>query len=253
MDFSNVSAPKGVPSIGCLVHFDLEAYSRHNSVQFFNITTSKSAPSIQKVCFVHFDFETRFAPQRRELFQRPNFQTRPVEVLCTFRLRHGLCATSACICSSLISPLASLFFDPPKPQNIEKVWRLCYLFTHLHLLSSDSFPSLIFFSSAFLFSDSSHLCFSSVHIVGSLTSKLSAGTCVLCPLRQHICTPSTISWGQQVNDELDPRRSYYESIQPIPGPVFTPKVVYHTLSCQVQAHLNCEEHSINDVQAHENI
>ena len=34
-------------------------------------------------------------------------------------------------------------------------------FTHLHLLSSDLFSS-----------DSSHLCFSTVHIVGSFTSKL---------------------------------------------------------------------------------
>ena len=53
------------------------------------------------------------------------------------------------------------------------VSRLCYLFAHLHLLSSDS-SSLILFLLLSLFSDSSHLCFSSVHIVGSLTSKLPA-------------------------------------------------------------------------------
>ena len=39
--------------------------------------------------------------------------------------------------------------------------RLSYLFAHLPLLSSDLFSS-----------DSSHLCFSTVHIVGSFTSKL---------------------------------------------------------------------------------
>ena len=39
--------------------------------------------------------------------------------------------------------------------------RLSYLFAHLHLLSSDLVSS-----------DSSHLCFSTVHIVGSFTSKL---------------------------------------------------------------------------------
>ena len=39
--------------------------------------------------------------------------------------------------------------------------RLSYLFAHLPLLSSD-----------LVFSDSSHLCFSTVHIVGSLASKL---------------------------------------------------------------------------------
>ena len=43
--------------------------------------------------------------------------------------------------------LASLLFDPPEPQIIGKtqsVSRLSYLFAHLHLLSSDSFSSLIF-------------------------------------------------------------------------------------------------------------
>ena len=54
--------------------------------------------------------------------------------------------------------------------------RLFYLFAHLHLLSSDPFSSLIL--SLLLSSDSSHLCFS-VHIVGSLTSKLpSVGICM---------------------------------------------------------------------------
>ena len=46
--------------------------SRHNSVHFFNISTSKSGPSM--VCFVHFDLEMCFAPQRRALFRHRNFQ-----------------------------------------------------------------------------------------------------------------------------------------------------------------------------------
>ena len=45
--------------------------SRHTCVHFFNISTSKSAPDL--VCFVHFDFEMCFAPQRRALFQHLNF------------------------------------------------------------------------------------------------------------------------------------------------------------------------------------
>ena len=55
------------------------------------------------------------------------------------------------------------------------VSRLSYLFAHLHLLSSNPFFSLIFsllLFSSLLFFDSYHLCFSSVHIVRSLTSKL---------------------------------------------------------------------------------
>ena len=52
------------------------------------------------------------------------------------------------------------------------VLRLSYLFTHLHLLSSDSFSSTLLSSNLSLLSASALLCFSSVHIVGSLTSKL---------------------------------------------------------------------------------
>ena len=52
------------------------------------------------------------------------------------------------------------------------VLRLSYLFSHLHLLSSYSFSSTLLSSNLSLLSASSLLCFSSVHIVGSLTSKL---------------------------------------------------------------------------------
>ena len=94
-------------------------------------------------------------------------------------------ATTACNFSSLIWPagsapaaLASLLFDPPEPQIIGKpsVSRLSYLFSHLHLLSSDSFSSTLLSSNLSLLSASSLLCFSSVHIVGSLTSKLPSQT-----------------------------------------------------------------------------
>ena len=37
-----------------------------------HIATSKSGPKL--VCFVHFDFKMCFAPQRRTLFRRRNFQ-----------------------------------------------------------------------------------------------------------------------------------------------------------------------------------
>ena len=102
-------------------------------------------------------------------------------VFCTFSLRIVLRATTVCNFSSLIWPagsapaaLASLLFDPPEPQIIGKhnVSRLSYLFAHLHLLSSYSFSSTLLSSNLSLLSASSLLCFSSVHIVGSLTSKL---------------------------------------------------------------------------------
>ena len=89
-------------------------------------------------------------------------------------------ATTACNFSSLIWPagsapaaLASLLFDPPEPQIIGKTQWIAtfYFFAHLHLLSSYSFSSTLL-SNLSLLSASSLLCFSSVHIVGSLTSKL---------------------------------------------------------------------------------
>ena len=52
------------------------------------------------------------------------------------------------------------------------VSRLSYLFAHLHLLSSYSFSSTLLSSNLSLLSASSLLCFSSVHIVGSLEVKL---------------------------------------------------------------------------------
>ena len=45
--------------------------SRHNGVHFFDIATFKSGPDL--VCFVHFDFEMGFAPQRRALFRHLYF------------------------------------------------------------------------------------------------------------------------------------------------------------------------------------
>ena len=163
------------------------------------------------VCFVHFDFEMCFAPQRHALFPHRNCQKWSDVGFCTFWLRNVLRATTACtfphrncqkwsdvgFCtfwlrnvlrattgcnfSSLIWPagsapaaLASLLFDPPEPPEplgktpcfatfptFSRTW----IFFLLRL-------SLFWSSSSLLFSDSSHLCFSSVHIVGSLTSKL---------------------------------------------------------------------------------
>ena len=102
--------------------------SRHNGMHFFDISTSKSASEL--TCFVHFDFEMCFAPQRCAIF------------------------------SSLIWPagsapaaLASLLFDLPEPQIIGKTHcsRLSYLFAHLDLLSSETFSFWAFFFSSLLF------------------------------------------------------------------------------------------------------
>ena len=88
--------------------------SRHNGVHFFDISTSKSGPDL--VCFVHFDFETSFAPQRRALFHLSSDQLAP----------HP--------------PLYRAYFSNfwgHKSLEKHSVLRLSYLFAHLHLLSSD--------------------------------------------------------------------------------------------------------------------
>ena len=73
--------------------------SRHNSVHFFNIRTSKSGANMW--CFAHFDFEMCFAPQRRALFRHRNFQKwSDIGVFCTFWLPNVLRATTACTFST---------------------------------------------------------------------------------------------------------------------------------------------------------
>ena len=208
--FFDIWTSKSGPNPWCFEHFDLKmcfapqrrALFRH----FFDIRTSKSGP--RPSVFNTFDFKMCFAPQRRALF-RHRFQkwSEPL-VFWTFWLRNVLRATTACTFSTseppkvvripgvlniltskyasrhngvqfLISHLASWlctrrFSEPTfRPSGASNHWkntvfrgfptvsRICIFF----LLTL----SLLLFS---LLSASSLLCFSSVHIVGSLTSKL---------------------------------------------------------------------------------
>ena len=125
--FFDITTSKSAPTLVFFVHFDLEmcfaphrralfrhhnlekcsypwcslyiltwkCASRHKGVHFFGITTSKSGPNM--VCFVHFDSEMCFAPQRRALFRHHNFQKWSEHgVLCTFWLGNLLRGTFAC-------------------------------------------------------------------------------------------------------------------------------------------------------------
>ena len=99
---------------------------RHNGVQFFNILTSKSGP--QLTCFVHFDLEMCFSPQRRAIFQHLNFKKWSENVsFLTFWLGNVLLATAACNFWFLLWPhdsapaaLTSLLFDSPDTRIIGK-------------------------------------------------------------------------------------------------------------------------------------
>ena len=57
--------------------------SHNNRMHFFDISTLKNAPTL--VCFVHFALDLCFAPQRRALVQRLNFQKwSEIYVFCAF-------------------------------------------------------------------------------------------------------------------------------------------------------------------------
>ena len=144
--------------------------SRHNSVHFFDISTSKSGPNVKcfsfftckcvlhhngvhfstsqlpsMVCFARFDLEMCFAPQRRAIFRPAGRFSEP-----SFRPSGASNQWKN-----------TVFRDFP---TFSRAW-IFFLLTLSLLRSSLCCSSLLFF-------DSYHLCFSSVHTVGSLTSKL---------------------------------------------------------------------------------
>ena len=118
--FPTSQRPKVVRTCGAFNIFTSKCASRHNGMHFFDISTSKSGPDL--MCFVRFDFEICFAPQRRALFRHLNFQKwSEREVALAFSVANVLRATMACnfFISHLASAaLASLLFDPPEPQII---------------------------------------------------------------------------------------------------------------------------------------
>ena len=73
--FSTSQLPKVVRTWCVLYILTWKCASRLNGVHFFDILTSKSGPYM--VCFVHFDFEMCFAPQRRAIFHLSSGQLAP--------------------------------------------------------------------------------------------------------------------------------------------------------------------------------
>ena len=120
--FSTSQLLKVLRTWGVFIFFTCKCASRHNGVHFFGISTSKSGPNM--VCFVRFDFEMCFAPQRRA----------------TFHLSSDHMAVDP--------PLKRAYFSTLRShKSLEKhsLLRLSYLFAHLDLLSSETFSFLIFF------------------------------------------------------------------------------------------------------------
>ena len=199
--FSTSQLPKVARHWCVLYILTWKCASRHNGVHFFIISTSKSGPNL--VCFVHFDLEMCFAPQRRTLFRHRNFKKwSEVGVFCTFCVGNVLRATTACTfstsqlpkvvrhwcvlyiltwkCASrhngvhfFISHLASWvrtrrFSEPTfRPSGATNHWK--------NTVNRD-FPTFsricIFFLLIFSLLTLLTSAFSTVHIVGSFTSKL---------------------------------------------------------------------------------
>ena len=204
--------PKVVRTPSVLYIFTSKCASRHNGVHFFDIATSKSGPNPScfehfdfEMCFApqrralfrHLNFQrwsehgvlcTFWLRNVLRATAACTFSTSQLPkvvrewCVCTFWLRNVLRATTACNFSSLIWPtgsapaaLASLLFDPPEPQIIGKTQ--CFATFLPFRASASSFFWLFLFSDLLssnlsLLSASALLCFSSIHMVGSLTSKL---------------------------------------------------------------------------------
>ena len=130
--FSTSELPKVVRTRCVLYILTSKCASRHNGVHFFDISTSKSGPRLR--CFVHFDLEMRFAPQRRAIFHLSSGHMRP----------HG----------SAPAALASLLFRPSGAPNHWKnrVFRDFPTFSRICIFFLLTLALLLFFLLIFLFS-----------------------------------------------------------------------------------------------------
>ena len=123
--FSTSQLPKVVREWCVLYILTSKCASRHNGVHFFDISTSKSGPN--PWCFVHFDFEMCFAPQRRALFRHLNFQKWSEH--CVLYILSSKCASRHNCVQFFISHLASWlrtrrFSEPTfRPSGATNHWK----------------------------------------------------------------------------------------------------------------------------------
>ena len=106
---------------------------------------------------MHFDLEMRFAPQRRAISRHPQPKTGPSMVCFVY--------------SMLPHQNFQKWFGAGVFVDFEMCFVTAACISRMTLSLSLFYSSLLLFSSTLLFY-SSRLCFSSLHIVGSLASKL---------------------------------------------------------------------------------
>ena len=90
--FSTSEPPKVARTCSVLYILTSKCASRHNDVHFFDIRTSKSGANMW--CFVHFDLEMCFAPQRRALFRHRNFQKWSEPLRCFWHFDFEMCGAN---------------------------------------------------------------------------------------------------------------------------------------------------------------
>ena len=140
--------PKVVRTPGVLYILTSKCASRHNGVHFFDIATSKSGPSM--VCFVHFDLDMCFAPQRCATFSTSQLP-KVVRRWCVLYILTSKCASrhNGVHCFYISTSKSGPTLRSLKSLEKHSVSRLSYLFAHLHLLSSGSFSSTLLSSNLF--------------------------------------------------------------------------------------------------------
>ena len=115
--FFDIWTSKSGPRPSVFNTFDLEILLRATTACTFSTSQLPKVVRSWK-CFVHFDLEMCFAPQRRALFQHCNFQkwSEPL-VFCAFWLRNVLRATTACTFSTSQLP------------KVVRSWGVLYILT----------------------------------------------------------------------------------------------------------------------------
>ena len=146
---STSQLPKVVRACGVFNILTSKCASRHNGVHFFDIATSKSGPDL--VCLYILTWKCASRHNGVHFFI-----SHLARWLCTRRFSEPTFRPSG----------ATNHWKNTVFRDFPTFSRICIFF----LLTLSLLWSSLFYSS--LLSASAHLCFSSVHIVGSLTSKL---------------------------------------------------------------------------------
>ena len=169
--FSTSEPPKVVRTWCVLYILTSKCASRHDGVHFFDISTAKSGQNV--VCFVHFGLRNVLRATTACTFSTSQLP-KVVRTWCVLYILTWKCASRHNGVQFFISHLASSlrtrrFSEPTfRPSGAPNHWK--------NTVFRD-FPTFsricnFFLLTLSLLSASSLLCFSSVHVVGSLTSKL---------------------------------------------------------------------------------